>query len=359
MRRLPAPIALLLTAALAACGVASSATETEAKPAEAPPPIVRTAKVETLDRSGAVTATGTLVYDTESRLSFKTGGVITSISVDDGDTFKAGQVLARVDLTELNAGVAQADAAVTLARAQYDRTKALVDKDLLASARLDEAQAGLDQALAARKAVSFNESQGQIIARRSGVVLTRMAEPGQTVAPGAPILEIGETGAGLVLRVPVSADEAATLKAGDKARLNLRGVEPAIRDSVIVRIAPKSDMATGNFDIDLAAGDASGLRSGLTGSAEIFPVVTADAKAASADMRIPALALLDARSDQGFVYVVDAQKIARRRAIETSGLEDGSVIVTRGLKPGEDVVSEGAAYVRDGQAVKIAAAEAP
>lgn len=347
-------LALAISVLLTGCTVESSATETAPQSAEVPAPVVRTAKVESLERSGTVTATGSIVYNIENFLSFKTGGIVTSIAVDEGDTVRAGQVLARIDLTELKAGVAQADAAVALARANFERTKALTDKGLAPAARLDEAQAGLDQANAARSAVTFNETQGQIIARYGGIVLQRMAEAGQTVAPGAPILQIGETGAGLVLRVPVSADEAAALKDGDKARLTLRGIEPAVRDSVIVRIAPKSDPATGNFDIDLAAGEIAGLRSGLTGSAEIFPAANPQAAAKPVSLRIPALALLDARSDQGFVYVVDGNKIARRRAIETSGLEGGHVIITRGLKPGEEVVSEGAAYVRDGQAVRIA-----
>jgi multidrug efflux pump subunit AcrA (membrane-fusion protein) len=109
------------------------------------------------------------------------------------------------------------------------------------------------------------------------------------------------------------------------------------------------------FEVDLAAGDMARLKSGMSGTVRLMP------KAAEAEegqalplVSIPTLALLDARADQGFVYVVDDTLVARRRAVQTLGLEDGRVLIGEGLKQGERVISEGAAYVRDGQTVKVA-----
>ena len=68
--------------------------------------------------------------------------------------------------------------------------------------------------------------------------------------------------------------------------------------------------------------------------------------------------MLDARADQGVVLVVDANNIARRRAVQTAGVDGDSVLIVGGLEAGERVVSSGAAYVRDGQPVEITAAPA-
>jgi len=71
---------------------------------------------------------------------------------------------------------------------------------------------------------------------------------------------------------------------------------------------------------------------------------------------VPALALLDARADQGTVFVIDAEGVARRRSVRTAGVTQNGVLIVEGLNPGERVVSAGAAYVRDGEPVRIAAA---
>ena len=66
------------------------------------------------------------------------------------------------------------------------------------------------------------------------------------------------------------------------------------------------------------------------------------------------LALIDARADRGYVYVIDDKNVAHRRAVSTSGIDRGDVLVLSGLEAGERVIAEGAAYVRDGEAVVIA-----
>jgi hypothetical protein len=68
------------------------------------------------------------------------------------------------------------------------------------------------------------------------------------------------------------------------------------------------------------------------------------------------LSLLDARADQGVVFVVDSENIARRRAVRTAGVTQAGVLVVEGLEPGDRVISVGAAYVRDGAPVRIASA---
>jgi len=345
-------MALLLSTLLAACGGPETKAAEAAITASQANPVVVASEVAPAAPNGLILTTGKIVYDRETVLAFKTGGVIASVLVDEGDLIKAGQPLARLNMTELSAGLAQAEASVANADAQYERTRALVEKGHVAQARLDDAALARDQARANLDAVSFNRNQGVIIAGTNGVVLRRFADGGQTVAPGAAILQIGEMKSGLVLRVPVSAPEAATLKSGDAADVTIRGLEDTARKGSVVRIAAKSDEATGNFEVDIKLDDDGALRSGMVAEARI--TATAPAGAPEGPLRIPSLALLDARADQGYVYVLDDKNIARRRAIATSGIDSGDVLVVSGLKSGERIVAEGAAYVRDGEAVTVA-----
>jgi hypothetical protein len=82
-------------------------------------------------------------------------------------------------------------------------------------------------------------------------------------------------------------------------------------------------------------------------------ITTGPSETTEVQLLIPTLSLLDARADQGVVLVVDAEGVARRRAVRTAGVVQGGVLVVDGLAPGERVISAGAAYVRDGERVRI------
>ncbi|WP_291201694.1 efflux RND transporter periplasmic adaptor subunit [Hyphomonas sp.] len=346
---LAASIALLLTG----CSAGAPETAHAVTAPQVAQPVVVGAEVMPAEPDALVAATGTIVYTQETTLSFKTGGILTELTADEGDLVKAKQRLARLDLTELASSVAQAEAAVVNADLQYERTRDLVEKGHLAQARLDDAALARDQARAGLTAVAFNRNLGVMASPVDGVVLRRFAEPGQTLAPGAPVLQIGDTTSGLVLRVPVTAADAARLKVGDTAEFSIAGLAGPPRTGAIVRIGAKSNDATGNFDVDISAGDPALLRSGLIGNARITSSEATKSKGDGGAVRIPTLALIDARADQGYVYVIDDQNIAHRRAVSTSGIFRGEVLILSGLAAGERVIAEGAAYVRDGEAVIV------
>lgn len=329
---------------LAACG---GGAETAKK---SDVPVVTVAEVQRDGAAGSIRASGLVGYQRETTLSFKVPGVIARIAVDEGDEVRAGQTLASLNLTEYTASVSESDAALRTAEAQLARTQTLFEKQLVSQARLDDAQLAVDRARAARQATGFNRAQGVIVAPTGGVILRRSAEASQNVGAGQPVLMLGEVASGLIVRAGVSSFDAARIKIGDAARVTVGGAGE--RTGKVTRIAAKSDAATGGFDIEIAVTPIDGLRSGLVAEAAIAASGGGDAGA----IRAPVLALLDARADQGVVYVVDAQSVARRRSVQTAGVEGDRVLIVAGLEPGERVIATGAAYVRDGQTVSIAAA---
>jgi RND family efflux transporter MFP subunit len=327
----------------AGCGGPADKSDAAAK-TEAPKPSVATMIVGEDGGAGAVRAAGMVSFQREMTLSFRTPGLIREILVDEGDRVRQGQALARLDLKDLNASLAEAETAVRNAESQLTRDKSLFDRGFIAQARLDASDLSLARARTALTAVRFNRDQAVITAPANGVVLRRLAEPNQNAAAGAPVLLFGSQTEGVIVRAGFSADAVGKLAVGDLAQVRLE--DGAFRDAKVSRIAAKSDAATAAFDVEVSLNDGRGLRSGQVGE-----VLVQSRIATAARIVIPTTALLDARADQGFVFILEAGDIARRRPVRTAGVEGENVVIAAGLKPGDVVIVAGAAFVRDGQAI--------
>lgn len=293
--------------------------------------------------ANSVRASGLIGYKREPVLSFSTPGIIASIDVDSGDVVRRGQRLATLRRTSVGANANEAALARANAERDLARTQELFERGFVSQARLDDARLAVERA----------RESSALIAPANGVILRRSADPAQTVGAGTPVLIFGETASGMVVRAPIASGDAARIHVGDAATVSLSEVAGQLPGRVS-RVAAKSNDATGAFDIEVEVTAPAGLRSGMVAQIEIS--AGGAAAASSTSLIIPALSLLDARADQGVVFVVDAQNLAHRRPVRTAGIHEDGVVVVEGLAPGERVVASGAAYVRDGEAVRLEAA---
>lgn len=331
-RSLPA---LILAVALAACG----ARQVEADNAAPEGPMVQVLAVQTLSGAGAVRASGLVGYRREPQLAFAAPGVIGAIYADAGDVVRRGQRLAT--LRRITVGSNADEAALAQANAERDlaRTQALFDEGFVSEARLEQARLAVERARGA----------SVLVAPANGVILRRVAEPAQMVAAGAPVFVFGETNSGMVVRAPVASAEAARINVGDTAIVRVAEIQSGERTGRVTRIGAQGDAATGAFEVEVEIASAEGLRSGMV--AEVAITVTS-AQADGATLLVPALSLLDARADQGIVFVVDASNVAHRRSVRTAGVTQAGVLVVEGLTAGEQIIGAGAAYVRDGETIR-------
>lgn len=333
-----AALAAVLLAALAGC---SEKPVEASAPAAQPPALVGVEPARRMSGEGSVVASGLTGYLRETVLSFGAPGQIEMLAADEGDVVAAGARVATLRRTTVGADAEEAEVARRTAEQQLARVQSLFDKGFASQAALDNA----------RLAVQRSREGASIIAPSSGVVLRRHVEPAQMVAAGQAVLTLGEARFGMVVRAPVVAADAAQLKVGAPAEVRF-DARPA-RKGEIVRIAAKSADATGAFEVEVRIAETDGLRSG-----EVAEVILATESGASGPPRflVPAIALTDARADQGQIFIVDESGVARRRAVETGGLTAEGVIILKGLAEGEQVVTSGATTVRDGEPVAIAPA---
>src|SRR6266498_4478874 len=147
-----------------------------------------------------VIATGLLGPKEEIALSFKIGGVIARVLVDPGVRVSAGDTLAALDLSEIDAAVARAKSAADNAERDLARAQRLYADSVVTLAQLQDAETGTTAARSDLETARFNRRYALIIAPAAGVILRRDKEPGELAAPGAPVLVLGSTARGAVLR---------------------------------------------------------------------------------------------------------------------------------------------------------------
>lgn len=340
--------ALAASAVLAACSRATPPEETPA--AEAAP--VRTEAVESLVVASEVRAVGVLAPRDEIRLAFKSGGVIDRIEVEAGDRVRQGQALAVLKRAEVDASVAQAEEAVEKARRDLERARRLRADEVATEEQVENLTTAYKVARASLDAVRFNANFARIDAPVDGVVLQRLSEENELVQGGQPVLVLGATGEGWVVRAALADRDAVRVDLGDTARVAFDAFPGREFAGTVRRIASSADPLTGTFEVEIevAPGGARFAR-GL-----VAKVTLAIADAAQSEPRtvVPLTAIVEANGPAATVYVVDARDhVARRKQIAVGPIVGNRVIVTAGLDAGEQVVTDGAAWLADGKPVRL------
>ena len=149
------------------------------------------------------------------------------------------------------------------------------------------------------------------------------------------------------MRVGLADRDVVRIRLGDVAVVRFDALPDRQFVGRVSEIAATADPETGTYTAEVALPDAAGVTSGLVGRVEIQP------EAARPVTLIPIEALLEADGEQGTVYVLSSDSsTAERRPVRLGPITGDRVVITRGLENARIVVTEGAAYLRDGQPVK-------
>jgi RND family efflux transporter MFP subunit len=347
-RRFAIGTAALLAATAAIVVACGGGEPPPAAPAGKP---VRVAEVVQAPVQTGLRAVGTLAPADEIRLSFKTGGVIASISVEQGEAIRSGQELAALAQEEIAAAVSQARALAEKAERDLERGRALYADEVATREQLEDLETARDIALASLRTAEFNARFSRIEAPADGVVLRKLAERDELVSPGQPVLVVGDTSGGWVVSAALSDRDVVRVLEGDVAEVTLDAYPGRTFSAKVVEMASAADPMTGTYEVKLSinAGDLR-LVQGLVAKVEMV-----GASGSSVPV-VPVHALLEADGSEAVVYVVarrEADEVARRVAVRVGRLVGDRVEIVSGLEGGERLVTEGAPYLRDGDTVRI------
>jgi len=345
--------ALLSLAALALAVGAIAACSHSHEEAAAGNPLrpVHVAPVRSATLGDSVHAVGLLTPKDESRLSFKVGGVVESVRIEEGAQVRAGQLLAVLKQAEIEAAVEQSRQAADKAERDLARAQALYADGVATLEQVQDLSTAAHVAAAARRSAEFNASYARIVAPTAGVVLRKLAEANELVQAGQPVVVLGGAGRGWIVRLGLADRDAVRVRTGDPARVTFDAWPERVFAGRISNVASSADPATGTFAIEVQVEPADarfvqGLVAKVTLSPDNRQVVNI----------LPVQALVEANGNEASVFVLDAQRRAVRRVtIRIGRMSGGEVEVLDGLAPGAEVVVDGAAFLENGEAVRVAA----
>jgi RND family efflux transporter MFP subunit len=299
--------------------------------------------------AAAIRAIGRLEAAGETSLGFPVGGVVAAVEVEIGDRVRAGQLLARLDLTALDADVAQAGEQLARARRDLARTEALVARQLVPRQQGDDARTQVEVAAAGLRSAGYSQRYGRIEAPADGVVLSRFVEPGEVVLPGQPVVRTSSQGGSWLLPVQLADRDAAAIQPGAPATVTVDGAPGLAFEARVLRIGGQASATSGAIEVELQVlASPAQLRSGMVAKAYIR-------QDAGDELMIPVAAVLRADDGKAWLMVVE-DGLARQREVALGEVRGESVQVMRGLSPEDQVITAGAAYVDDGAPVRILAA---
>lgn len=331
-------IAIAITACTGASGKENAVKETEVP--------VRLSEVQETDYAEPVEATGTLTTRDELQLSFKVGGVVARVSAQEGAAVSKGATLATLDLREINAQLAKAKTALIKAERDLARVKNLHRDSVATLEQLQDATSALDIARSDYNGVAFNQSYATIVAPSNGVVLKKLAEPGELVSVGEAVVVLGSLSSGSVVRAGIADRDAVRLRMGDRATISFSAYPGRKFTGAVSEIPAAANPMTGTYAVEVKVNDPPPMASGLVGKVTIHPSLLGRVRL------IPMEAITEADGDRAYVYVLDGTT-ARRVEVAVSSIDGGRVAINAGLDGVTHVVSAGAAYLNDGVKVKV------
>ena len=341
------PSASVLTLpVVCAMALLSCAEEAPVEQSQKPVP-VRTVSVTIETVRVPVRTSGIAARKEQMPLSFMVGGIVGGIHVEEGDSAKKGDILAALDPTEIEARTRQARVGLEKAQRDLRRVQALHKDSVATYEQLQDATSALQAAEASLEIAQHNRRFSTIRAPGDGRILKRLAEAHQLVAPGHPVIVFSSTGSQFVLRVGIADRDVVRLTQGDSASVVFDAFPSHPLAGTVSELPAGANPATGLYEVELTIEeDGLPLLTGLIGRAEISP------RNQSRLPAIPIEALMDADADRGYAYVVEEGLVEKRR-LKLGPILGTKVVVLEGLSPGEDVVTAGAAYLRDGLAVTV------
>ncbi len=281
--------------------------------------------------------------------SSETGGRILQMRYKEGDAIRKGQLIAKIDLEQIDKQISEIETSMTLAKDIYERQARLWKQNIGSELQYLEAKnrvEGLEKRL---ETIRFQQTKANVYAPISGVIEMVNLKQGELAAPGMPIIQILNTN-----KVKVVADIPETylgkVKRGEMVTIKFPALATEIQ-AKISQLGRTIDPANRTFEAQINLNNSKGIyKPNLLAS-----MLINDFEAKNVPV-IPVEMVQQEVSGKDYVYIKapgEKGTIAKKIYVETGENYNGEVIITSGLTGGEEMIIEGARGLAENQLVKV------
>jgi len=307
------------------------------------PTPVKLVPVEQVQVAIPIHTSGRLYPASQAALSFKTGGIIAGLYTDEGQTVKKGQMLARLDLSEIQARVRQAESAYQKALRDKKRVQNLYNDRAATLEQMQDVETALDVAQSNQTIARFNLRHSKIVAPSNGKILKRLKEENEIVSAGHPVYIFASTQSKWKVKVGVNLKDLIKLELQDRGEVTFDAYPGQTFEAVVTEVSEAVDPASGTCEVELELSKESPLKliSGFIAAVDIYP------SGKKTYYRVPVDALVDAEGRDGFVFTEEKGQ-AKKVAVIIAHLQGDVALILPTQEPLTRVVTHGAPYLSHG-----------
>lgn len=305
---------------------------------------VRIDKVQNENVSDLFVVNGTFIAEQDLNVAAEMGGQVVKIFVKEGDYVKAGQVMAQIKADQVNVGLEQAKAVLDNAKNEVNRFENAFKTGGVTQQQLDQVKLQLQNAQANYNSAQINSGYSTVRAKINGIVSSKNVELGSFVGAGGVLFNLVNID-NLKLRVTVDENQIATVKLGEKAKINPSVGEPI--EGTISFVAPKSNVAL-KFPVEITVSNKNkALKAGMYATVEFSSLANKDVKT----LTVPRTAFVGSVSQNKVFKVVDGK--AQLVNVKSGRNFGDKVEIVEGLAEGDIVVTSGQINLENNTPIKV------
>lgn len=276
--------------------------------------------------------------------SAEISGKIDSLAKDVGDRVKKGQMLARIDYKTVAAQAKQAEANYGLAKATYERVKALREEALTSEQQMDEARSNLLSAEAQLEITQATLEKSMVRATHNGIVGAKFVEQGEYVAPGAPMFFVVDLST-IIVEAELAETQVATVERGAPVEIHISALNKTFAGNVHV-VIPAADEVAKTFPVRVHLENPT---------FEILVGMSATLRIKTRTQENVVMASQSAvLSEENLASVFVAKDgIANKRLVTLGPVQGDRVVLASGVQPGEQLIVVGQRNLVDGQRIRV------
>ncbi|SMF48610.1 efflux RND transporter periplasmic adaptor subunit [Pseudogulbenkiania subflava] len=311
------------------------------------PPMVKVGHPTRGPAIQAVYATGNVEASVTVTIAPQVGGRLVELRADEGAEVTPGQILGRLDDSDLRASLGDEQARLRYAEQRWQRVQALFSSGFATIDQLDQARSTFDSARATTRRIEEQIKFMTLRAPGAGHIIRRDGEVGDFIPLNQPVFYLAQSGAPPRITTVVDEEDIAGVKVGQPAQITADGFPGRVFEGKVAEITAKGDPLARNYRVRIALLPGTPLMIGMTTEVNIILARREHA------LLVPSTAL----NGSAIWLVRDGRAHKQSLSLGARGADRSEVLV--GLNDGDTFIAEPPAELKDGQKVRAQPDAAP